>query len=474
MPRGGTGPPGGQGNALTTLCTSYVAADARGAVPVLGHTLALLRDPRGFLRSLPDQGDLVWLRVGSSRILVVCDPELTHQVLVNDRDFDKGGPWVDRLREILGNSLVSCPRSQHRRFRRLIQPAFHKSRLPDYSVAMVDQTTAVVDGWKDGQTLDVYAGMQEITARIIARTMFASPASDTVVDVARAALNVIVTNAGRRLFLPPLLARIPTRGKRRYDRARREIREITDTLIADYRAAGVDHHDLMSMLLAARDEEDGSALTEQEVSDHVVTLFLGGMETTASTLGWALCLLAQHPDVERRLQQEVDAVVGDEVPSYKHVPDLTFASAILTETMRLFAPGWMLTRRTSDVCELGGHTIPGDTDVIYSPYILHHRGDLFPDPDRFDPDRWTGEPARLPRGALVPFSGGPRKCVGDDFAMAEGALILACFVSRWQLHPIERDVRPKQRFGLVLAPRKQRVRITRRRRDVSSSYGAGG
>jgi cytochrome P450 len=183
-----------------------------------------------------------------------------------------------------------------------------------------------------------------------------------------------------------------------------------------------------------------------------------------------LCLLAQHPDVELRLQQEVDAVIGDDDPSSEHVPDLKLTSSILTEAMRLFPPGWMLTRRTGDACELGGHMIPADTDVIYSPYILHHRGDLFPHPDRFDPDRWTGEPARLPRGALVPFSGGARKCVGDNFAMVEGALILACFVSRWQLHPIERDVRPKQRFGLVLTPSKQRVRITRRR-DFHSSRG---
>src|SRR6266576_3346571 len=129
--------------ALTTLCTSHVAADARGAVPVLGHTLALLRDPRRCLRSLSDQGDLVWIRAGSSRILVVCDPELTHQLLMNDRGFDKGGPWVDRLREIIGNSVVSCPRSEHRRLRRLIQPAFHPSRLPDYAVVMVEQATAV-------------------------------------------------------------------------------------------------------------------------------------------------------------------------------------------------------------------------------------------------------------------------------------------------------------------------------------------
>ncbi len=458
---------------MTTLDASYLAADARGAVPVLGHLPALLRDPRGFLRSLSDQGDLVWIRAGNSRILVVCDPELTHQLLMNDRGFDKGGPWVDRLREIIGNSVVSCPRGEHRRLRRLIQPAFHQSRLPDYAVVMVEQATAVVDGWRDGQILDVYAGMQDITAKIIARTMFAAPASETVVDAARAALNIIVTNAGKRLLLPPLLARIPTRGKRRYDRARREIREITDALIADYREAGVDHHDLMSMLLAARDEEDGSALTEQEVSDHVVTLFLGGMETTASMLGWVLCLLAQHPDIERRLQQEVDAVVGAGDPSWEHVPDLKLANSILTEAMRLFPPGWMLTRRTSDNCELGGHLIPADTDVIYSPYILQHRGDLFPDPDRFDPDRWTGEPARLPRGALVAFSGGARKCVGDNFAMVEGALILACFVSRWQLHAIERDVRPKQRFGLVLTPNRQRVRITRRRRGVRSSGGAG-
>jgi pentalenene oxygenase len=452
-------------SALTTLSRQYVTSAARGAFPVLGHALPLLRDPRGFLRSLAGQGDLVWLRVGLSRALVVCHPELTHQVLVNDRDFDKGGPWVDRLREIIGDSVLSCPRSEHRRLRRLIQPAFHPSRLPGYAATMVEQTAEVVDRWRDGQVLDVYASMQDVTTRITARTMFASPASSAVIDDARTALNDIVAGAGARLLLPPSLAKLPTPGKRRYDRARQRVREITDALIADYRSAGVDHHDLMSMLLAARDEEDGTRLSEREISDQVVTLFLGGMETTASTLGWALCLLAQHPDVERRLHREIDTVVGDGLPTSDHVPQLELASQIITETMRLFPAGWLLTRRTANDCELGGHPVPAGTDVIYSPYLLHHRADLFPDPDRFDPDRWAGDAPRPPRGALIPFSGGPRKCVGDAFAMVEAPLILAYVAARWRLEPMEQDVRPKQRLSLVLTPRQQRVRITRRRRE---------
>ncbi|MEV4315479.1 cytochrome P450 [Actinocrispum sp. NPDC049592] len=237
------------------------------------------------------QGDLVQFRVGRAKAYVVSHPELAHQVLVNDRVFEKGGLFVDRLREFIGDSVTTCPRPEHRRLRRLMQPAFHPGRFPGYARTITTETEAVISLWQDGQVLDAYTAMYPITARIAARTMFAAPASRALVEDAQMVLTEIISSAGRRMFMPPA-DRIPTPGKVRYDRARRRIREITDQLTADYRTAGVDHGDLMSMLLAARDE-NAEPLSEQEISDQVVTLFLGGIETVASTLGWALSALAR-------------------------------------------------------------------------------------------------------------------------------------------------------------------------------------
>jgi cytochrome P450 len=443
---------------MTAANVTYTSAEARGALPVLGHALRFIRDSRGFLSTLAGAGDLVWIRLGRSRALVVCDPELTRRVLVNDRVFEKGGPFVDRLREFIGESVSTCPRAEHRRQRRLMQPAFHHSRLAGYAKLMGEQIADVISDWRDGQVLDVYASMQDITTRITARTLFASPASGAVVDDARDALNEIVAGAGRRMLLPPSLAKLPTPGKRRYDRARTRIRELTDALIADYRGAGVDHHDLMSMLLGATDDSGGS-WSEQEISDQVVTLFLGGVETVASTVGWALCLLAQDPEIQERLHREVAAASGDRAPAYEDLPRLVLCRNVIMEALRIYPPGWLLTRRTAAGCELGGHAIPAGTDVIYSPYLLQHRADLFPDPERFDPDRWDGHrPGRSP--AFIPFGDGPRKCIGDTLTMVEAPLILASVVARWRLHPVEPHVRSKQRVSLLLTPRNLRVRIS--------------
>ena len=439
------------------MTSTFTYAKAKGALPFLGHAISLVSNPRDFLRSLPAQGDLVKIGIGPSKAFVICDPDLTHQVLVNDRIFDKGGPFVDRLREFIGDSVSTCPRSEHRRQRRLMQPAFHHSRFPAYAAMMVEETTTVIDQWRDGEVIDVYAMMQAITTKITARTMFASSASAALIADAYDALNDIIMGAGRRMLTPPPLDRVPTPGKRRYDRARVRIREITDQLVAEYRAAGVDHQDLMSMLLAARDE-NGDVLSDQEISDQVVTLFLGGVETVASTLGWALCLLAQHPDVEQRLDEEVDAVVGEGQPGWEHLSELSFTTGIINESLRMYPPGWLLTRIVTADTELGGHTIPRGATIIYSPYLLHYRKDLFPEPERFAPDRWTGS-TKPPRFAFVPFADGPRRCIGDTFTMIEAPLVLATIARRWRMHPVGATMRPTRHMSLLLTPRKMKIRL---------------
>jgi cytochrome P450 len=444
--------------------TTFRTAEAAGALPLLGHVPSLIRNPRKFLLSLPAQGDVVQIRLGPSTAYVLCDADLTHQVLVNDRIFEKGGPFVDRLREFLGESVSTCPRAEHRRQRRLMQPAFTSKRLDGYAKMMNEEAVRVVESWRDGAAIDVYATMQSITTRIATRTMFAAPASRALVEQAYDALNDIMIGAGRRMLIPPPLDKIPTPGKLRYDRARRNIRRVTDQLVVDYRKAGVDHEDLMSMLL--RPDDEGNVLSEQEISNQVVTLFLGGVETVASTLGWALCVLALRPDIQQRLCDEVDTVLQGRAPTAEDLPSLPYTNGVGNESLRMYPPGWLLTRQTTADFQLGGVDIPADSAIIYSPFLLGSQADLFDDPDSFDPDRWADNAARAPRGAMVPFGGGPRKCIGDTFSMVELAVVLAAIAQRWRLEPAGTEIRPLERMSLLMTPRKLKVRLVARNKST--------
>ncbi|MDT3399303.1 cytochrome P450 [Streptomyces sp. B1866] len=443
---------------------------APGAVPVLGHGVPLLRDPLRFLSSLPACGDMVRIRIGPMEALMVCDPELARQVLLDDRTFDKGGPLFDRGREALGNGLTTCPHSQHRRQRRLVQPAFHHSRMPGYARVMAEQIDAVTGGWRDGQVLDVLAGMQEITTRIAVMTMFAG-------SIARSAHREVVedfdtfsTGVFTRMFMPPPLDRLPTPGNLRFQRARARLRRTVHELVSGHRAAGVDHGDLLSILLTSRDDESadgaggtGGGLSDAEASDQVISFLFAGTETGAATLAWALHLLARHPDVEKRLHEEADTVLAGRTATYDDLPRLEFAAQVITEALRLYPPGWMLTRTANTAARLGPYEIPAGSTVALSAYLLHHRPDVFPEPERFDPDRWAGPAgARAARSVMIPFSTGARKCIGEDFAVAETALTLATVAARWRLRPVPgAQVRPELR-SIILKPRGLRMRLTAR------------
>ncbi|MGK5636751.1 cytochrome P450 [Streptomyces sp. URMC 126] len=455
---------------MNARCTYGVAP---GALPLLGHALPLLRDPLAFLEALPGRGDLVGVRLGPVRAVVVCDPELTRRVLRDDRTFDKGGPLYERIREVTGNGLASCPHRDHRDQRRLVQPAFHSTRMAAYAEVMVRQVRVTTGAWRDGGTVDAADEMLALSARITVAAMFGAEADDARLAPLLDDFTTVVAGIPRRALVPPAADRLPTPGNRRYDRARSRLRGAIGRLIADRLgaataggAAGGDG-DLLSLLLAAgRDGADGRALSESEVADQLVTFFAAGTETSGSALAWALHLLGGHPEVARRLRAEVDAVLGTApAATLAHLPDLRLTAAVVNEALRLYPPAWILTRTTTDDTSLGGHTFPAGTTVVYSAYLLHRRPDLFPDPDRFDPDRWIAAPGAPapPRTAFLPFGSGPRKCIGDVFALTEAALALATVVADWDLRPAGgRRVRPAPR--LVLSPHRLPMTTAARKR----------
>jgi cytochrome P450 len=438
-----------------------VVGTAPGALPLLGHTLSLARSPLRFLTSLPAHGDLVGIRIGPIKAIVVCTPELVRQVLLNDRVFDKGGPFFDRTREAFGDGLATCPHSMHRRQRRLTQPAFHPARLPGYARVMTTHIAEVTASWRDGQVLDVLSEMMTVTARTAVETMFSDALPPAVLGAVLTDFTTILAGIYTRALIPPPLHKLLVLGNRRYDRARVRLRGIIGRVITDHRASGAERGDLLSTLVNARDPTDSQGLSDTEIIDQVMTFFLAGSETTATTLAWAVHLTARHPEVEHRLHAEVDAALAGAPARCEDLPKLELAGRVITETLRIYPPVWMLARTTTTDTHLGGHPIPAGSILFYSPYLLHHLPDRYPDPDHFDPDRWTDAHSAPPREAFIPFAAGARKCIGDTFALTEATLALATLTARWRLRPLPgHHVHPAR--GILLHPRGLRMRATLR------------
>jgi cytochrome P450 len=455
-----------------TTDPSMAVPVAPGGLPVVGHAVKIFRDPWGFLRSMPAHGDMTRVGLGPLRAVMVCDPELISQILLDDRTYDKGGPLFDRAREVFGDGLVTCPHAVHRRERRLVQPAFHRSRLPDYARIMTEQATLLTSGWRDGQVLDMPAEMLSLTMHIMLQAMLGGILPPEALDQAVSDAIVVQHATYRRTITPAVLNRIPTPGNLRYERALAGLRNTVTDIIAKAHAAPADHGDLVSALLAARDpgSRDGSAddsqrerLSSAEVRDEVLTFLVAGSETTAIALSWALYLVACNPGIEDRLWIETDRVLDGRPVSLDHLPDLKMAHRIITETLRLYPPaGLIWTRIVTANTRLGSYDIPAGTTIAYSPYAVHRLASCYRDPDVFDPDRWDAELQHsLPRNnAFIAFGGGARKCVGDQFGVTEAVLALTIIASRWRLEPVPGQEHPA--IAGSMGPRQLNMRLSAR------------
>ncbi len=440
--------------------------------PLLGHVVPLLTTPLAFVSSLPSAGDLVQIRLGPVKAVMVCDPELTRQVLVNDQLFDKGGPMYERARDLVADGLGTCPHSRHRRQRRLTQPAFHHTRLPAYARTMTEQIEAVISGWRDGQVLDVPAEMQALTARVMLATMFSTSLPTGILQQSAGDMTTFVSSVSRRAVMPAWLRSLPTPGNRRYQQAIGRLRTTITSIITDRQSRPFDGEDLLSALLAARDTDApgtpgaagpaGSAgtgrLSPAEVCDQVMMFFFAGSETLATALAWALHLLAHHPAVLGRLQAEIDTVLGGRPPSWDDLPRLELTRRIIDETLRLYPSGGLFSRTVTADTQLGGQPLPAGTPILFSPYLIHRRPDVYPDPGAFDPDRWPSAGGGRTRGTYLPFGGGARICIGERFALTEAVLALAAITARWQLHPVPGS-RVRVPAIVVMRPSGLRMRV---------------
>lgn len=415
----------------------------RSIIP-LGALLRFRHDPLVFLTHLARQyGDVAQVSFGSQQLVLLNHPDHIHDVLVtHHRNFHKGR-GLERARVLLGNGLLTSEGEFHRRQRRLAAPAFHRQRVESYGSVMVDYTTKMLQRWQSGATIDLDQEMMRLTLAIAGSTLFGSDVEDEASTVGEALTDIMEMFRIFQLPFGEFFERLPLPRVRRFERQRARLDATIYRMIAERRASGKDRGDLLSMLLQARDEfGDGGGMTDMQLRDEILTILLAGHETTANALTWTIYLLSQHPQIEAVLLAELDEVLSGRGPTVADLPQLRYTRRVLSEGLRLYPPAWVIGRRALSDYQVGGYQVPARTIVAMSQWVMHRDPRYYPDPDRFDPDRWTPEQQeQRPRYAYFPFGGGPRICIGESFAWMEGTLCLATIMQHWRLrlvpgHPV--------------------------------------
>jgi cytochrome P450 len=403
---------------------------------IIGNMPLASRDPlTTFLNWAREFGDIFYYRAIWLHVYFLNHPDLIEAVLVGNARNVQKDRVVRNSRWFLGEGLLTSEGDPWLRQRRLVQPAFHRARIASYANIMVDLTEEMLAGWRAGEVRDIHAEMMQLTLGIVVRCLFPVEAGE--IDKIPSAMNVLMRNAsGLRMLFPPAARYLPTPTMVQVRRAVRELDETVYRIISERRASSGDAGDLLSMLTGARDE-DGSALSERQLRDEVLTFLLAGHETTALALSWTWHLLAAHREIEVELERELRQVLGARAAEFSDLAGLAFAERVIKEAMRLYPPAWSLARTVTADLNLGGYRIPAGANVVMSQWIMHHDARYFPRPEAFDPDRWLPERSdKLPRFAYFPFGGGGRQCIGASFAMMEAVLVLATVAKRFRLRSL--------------------------------------
>lgn len=409
-------------------------AVATGRLPGVGHTLALLRNPFRFFESLQGQADLVAVDLGPVHTVFVTDPALVHALLTDrERALDKGR-FYDKVRPLAGNGVVLANGAEHRKQLAMIKPAFHRDALVRYAEVMSEVVDDVTSTWRPGQRIAADKEMHAMTLRILSSTMFGAGVDQQAVAELVRLLPGVLKGIMVRTVVPDVVDRLPLPVNRRFDQAFSDLRAAINRIMRAYREGDVDNGDMMSMILAERDPDTGEPLTDEQVCDQIVAVTMAGAETAATALGWTFYELARHPQVEQAVADEVATVIGDRDFEIQDAGRLGYTRLMLQEVLRLRQPILVISRRATRDIELGGRPIAAGTELFYSPYGLFRDPALYPDPHRFDVDRWIERPlADLPRGAYVPFGGGPRHCIGEQFGWVMMSAVVAGVLRRWRL-----------------------------------------
>lgn len=409
-----------------------------------------------------DHGDVVFFRVAHFKCCFINDAELIEQVLVRDC-FDYLKSWDHRqLKHILGKGLLTSEGEFWRRQRRLAQPAFHHKRIERYVSAFQRHGEKMLARWDDGNTIDVHKEMMRVTLHIVTEALFSSQV-EAEANIVGEAMEVVSRRWEQMVHgTLPIPLWLPTPGNIRLRRHLRRLDRIVYRFIREHRDRGGELDDVVSMLMTARDDA-GRQMSDRQLRDEIITLFLAGHETTAIALSFCLYLIAQHPEVEEKLLAEYREQLGGRAPTPEDVPRLDYTKAVIDESMRLYPPAWGLGREATKHTELGDYWIPKKTQVFLSQYITHRNRRYFPDPERFDPDRWLGEfRKQLPRCAFFPFGAGPRTCIGAGFAVCEMTVLLPVMLQAYHFSIVP-DHHVELMPAITLRP-KYGIRMTVHRR----------
>lgn len=391
-------------------------------------------------------GSTAHYRIGASDVFVMHEPQFIREILINQADKFIKERTQRRMKILLGNGLITSEGEFHRRQRRIVAPGFHRQRIHAYGAVIVDRAKAMREEWRPGEEIGALAEMMRLALQIVARTLLNTDVTAEVQQI-NDEVNAIMDLYTFLVALPRAEAYLnwPIPGLMRFRRARKRLDAVVNRIIAEHRADGVDRGDLLSMLLRSRDDEDDhSGMTDEQVRDEVLTIFLAGYETVATALTWTWYLLAQNPEAEARMHEELDRVLAGRDPTVEDLPELRYTEMVLAESMRLYPPAWAMGRQATEDIELGPYLLPSGSYVFFSQYMIQRNPEFWPEPLEFRPERFTAEQkAGRSKFVYFPFGAGNRQCIGEGFAWMEGVLVLATLAQKWRLRLV-----PGQTIGL--------------------------
>ena len=450
------GKPSGTGNGFPTGPTSRYPFQF--LVEVARNPLAMM------IAMARDYGDIAHYKIGPQHLFLFNHPDLVRDVLVtNQKNFHKSR-GLERAKRLLGNGLLTSEDEFHLRQRRLAQPAFHRQRIAAYATTMVDFAERARSSWTDGRTVDMHNEMMRLTLGIVAKTLFDADVDSEASEIGHAMTTAFESFNYAMLPFTEFLEKLPIPAVRRFNAARDRLDQTIFRMIGERRVSGRDRGDLLSMLLLAQDTEgDGTGMSDAQLRDEALTIFLAGHETTANALTWTWYLLSQHPEAEARLHAEVDSALAGRHATFEDLQSLPYTRMVLSESMRLYPPAWAIGRRALKSFTAREYEVPAGSVVLMSQYIMHRDERFFPEPERFDPERWTPEAqAQRPKFSYFPFGGGARVCIGEQFAWMEGILLLATIAQHWGMRLVPGHVVDLQPL-ITLRPRYgMRMTLTRR------------
>jgi cytochrome P450 len=424
------------------------------------------KDPIAFLTEIArEHGDLSQFKIGPQYFFFLNHPDLIRDVLVtHDRNFLKGRA-LERAKRLLGEGLLTSEGEFHLRQRRMIQPVFHRGKISNYAAVMQKHSEALSFRWMDGQILDMHEEMMELTLTIVAETLFHTDVAGEAEEIGHALSSLVEQFNILMLPYSEFIERLPIPRMIRVRKAIERLDRTVYRMIDERRNSSEQKNDLLSMLLHSVDEENPDRrMTDQQIRDEAMTIFLAGHETTANALTWTWYLLSQNPEVETKLHAELEAVLHCGSPSFDDLQRLPYLMNVISESMRLYPPAWVIGRRAIEDYYARDFLIPAGSIVAMSQYVMHRDPRYYPDPEKFDPERWSPEArAQRPKFSYFPFGAGSRICIGEHFAWMEATLILAILCQKWNArlipkHPVELrptiTLRPKHGMKMILGKRK--------------------